>query len=108
MSTDTDLTDTVHVHAGPVQEAVLILATAPALTDHVLVTEANDGTENCVIVSHRTDVVPMRMWGSGAQGMWELLLSITGSHPVVIHDVVVRLDLPNRAAVGIALRALCR
>lgn len=109
MSTNlTELPQFSHVHAGPAQEAALIIATAPALADHVLVSQANDGSENCVIISHRTDDVPITMWGSGAQGMWELLLSITERHPVVISDVVVHLDRSNRAAVGIALAALCR
>lgn len=102
----------IHVHAGPVQQAALVLACAPALADHVLTSHADDGSESCVLIQHRADDVPFAMWGSGAQKLWELMLSLTGTpyadgQFTSLYSVLARLDRPNTATVGEALAALC-
>jgi hypothetical protein len=107
MNTDTDIPSSVYAESGPVAQAALILATAPALRDHVWI--VGEPSRAAVTVEQVADDVPYRMWGSGAQRLWLLLLSICSHrHEVSLLDVVSHLDNSNATAVQHAVAALCR
>lgn len=97
----------MYAQPGPVQEAALILASAPALRDHCHFTQADGNTG--IYVEQNTDDVPITMWGSGAQAMWLLLLSICSTREEVsLSYVVAHLDNSNALAVQMSVAALCR
>jgi len=88
----------VYVSSGPAQNAALILASSPALADHVVVT--NDGGSG-VFIEHKAD---------DAQRLWVLLLSVSGHAALQfsLYDVVAHLDNHNAQSVQHAVAALCR
>lgn len=103
MTTGTAIRDTLVLDVGPVANAGLILARETTLAEHVTVTA--DAFTTTVTI---TDDIPFALWGTGTQGLWRLLSSIAySSERVALREVIVSLDMTNRAAVARAGAALC-
>lgn len=88
--------------AGPVADAVRILATHTTLAEHVAVHDVDP-----LEVEVAGDI-PFEMWGSGTQALWRLVCAIAYSADTVsLYAVLSRLDQRNTAAVADAFAALC-
>lgn len=106
--TEPEITEVYVDGSGPVWDAVEILVERSTLSQHVLIAPRGPGDTSVYRVYHDPQGFPFDYWGSGTQGLWRLLLSLSRSgYEVSVYEVVNRLDGNNTRVVAAAMAALC-